>query len=352
MPLQKQLLNWFHKNARSLPWRVKKNWYFTFLSEVILQQTLVDQGLPYYYKISDAFPTVHALASADEQSILKLWAGLGYYARARNLLKAAQMIVSHFNGGFPQNMKDALKLPGIGSYSAAAVLSIAFNKPYAVVDGNVLRVLARLYNIPDDIRSPAVKKQLAHLAQTLLDHKNPGLFNEAMMELGALVCTPTHPDCSGCPIASNCQALGKGTQGRLPYKSPPPTKKKQFQIITVLKHAGSFYIKQRPQNGLLGGMWEFPSISTKQSGLDRDATEKILKQNHLQASLVSPIFRQIYSHIDLKFVAALVPVNTRTTKHTMKIESEKWVNFDSFANFPIHNAHKKIIHWLASHDQQ
>lgn len=342
MPLQARLLNWFKKNARSLPWREKPHWYKTFLSEIILQQTTVDQGLPYFKKIYSAYPDVHKLAAANEQDILKLWAGLGYYARGRNLLKAARKIVEQFDGTFPRDMSGALSLPGIGPYSAAAILSIAFNRPHAVVDGNVLRVLTRLSNNPSDIRKSGVKKAIGSLARQLLDKNNPGDFNEAIMELGAMICLPQQPLCDACPLARDCEAHKEGTTARIPYKSPPAPRKKQYHIVTVFKKGTRYLLRQRPQTGLLGGMWEFPYIETTAPGLKIDAIKNTLKAYTIEKDDISPAFRQIYSHIDLRFTAICLH-----PKSDMQIPG-KWIESSGFQEYPIHNAHKKIIAWLNS----
>ena len=232
--MQKRLLNWFKKNKRGLPWRKEPNWYKTFLSEIILQQTTVAQGLPYFQKFLKKYPDIGSLAQANEQDVLHLWAGLGYYSRARNMLKTAKIISNNYAGHFPQDYKTALSLPGIGPYSASAILSIAFNLPYPVVDGNVIRVISRLFAIKNDTRDPITLKSIKEYAHRLLDKKEPGSFNEAMMELGTMVCNLKLPQCQSCPLNNFCTAYQKDLTKIIPYKSKPAKKKKNRGIRELL----------------------------------------------------------------------------------------------------------------------
>ncbi len=346
--VQNKLIHWFGQNARILPWRIHTNWYKTFLSEIILQQTTVDQGLPFFNKIYSAYPNIQKLALADEHDILKLWAGLGYYARARNMLKAAKIIADTFNGEFPREMKTALQLPGIGPYSAAAILSIAFKQPFAVLDGNVLRVLARFYNNQGDIRKNTVKKELLILAQNLLPREKPGVFNEALMELGAAVCTPAKPDCEHCPFQDDCGGLKAGTVHRLPHKSPARKKQKRFHLVMVYQYNGSYFIRCRPEKGLLAGMWEFPCHLTDKKGWEAGSILTHLKQQNSADMYSSPVFRQLYSHIDLTFMAVLIPLSKKYLSQTDDVSVGRWITPGEFSDFPIHTAHKKVIHWLES----
>ncbi|MEX2602701.1 MAG: A/G-specific adenine glycosylase, partial [Gracilimonas sp.] len=201
-----QLLNWYNDHKREMPWRGELDPYKIWVSEIMLQQTRVDQAWPYFQNFMSLFPTVYELAKADQQQVLKAWEGLGYYSRARNLHAASKDVVQNYNGTLPKNYDEIIKLKGIGPYSAAAITSIAFNKPNAVVDGNVIRVLTRFFGIEDDTRSSKTRKQVQEFANQLIDEKRPGDFNQALMELGAEVCTPTKPDCQACPVQSGCIA--------------------------------------------------------------------------------------------------------------------------------------------------
>ena len=217
--LQRSLLKWYDEHQRDLPWRNTTDPYPVWISEVMLQQTQVQTVIPYYLKFLEHFPSVAALAKADTDALLRLWAGLGYYSRARNLQKAAQIIVEQFGGRFPQSYTDVLALPGIGRYTAAAIVSIAFGQPYAVLDGNVSRVLARLLSMSGDPKSSAVQNRLWAAAQQLLPRARPGDFNQAVMELGATVCSPRQPRCLLCPWTRQCLARQQGQQELLPEKA-------------------------------------------------------------------------------------------------------------------------------------
>ncbi len=343
--LQRNLLDWFEENKRELPWRGQADWYKTFLSEILLQQTQVEQALPYFNKISGRYPDIHSLALANEDDILTMWAGLGYYTRARNLLKAAKLISEKYNGNFPVNRKSALELPGIGQYSTSAILSIAFDQPYAVVDGNVLRVLSRLKNISDDIRLAGTHNKFQVIADKLIDKKHPGNFNEALMELGALVCIPKNPDCTICPFISFCEAYKLNKQQSLPFKSAPPARKKINHLVLLFEYKDRLLIVQRPAKGLLARMWEFPTIEIKKL-LVRESTiiEKIKKKFGVRPDrpLVMQKMVHNYSHIRL----AYIPIIISLEKENLAVEgnpAKKWLSIYEMNKVAIHTAHKKIL---------
>ena len=216
---QTKLLTWFRKNKRQLPWRGEKNWYYIWISEVMLQQTQVETVIPYYQNFIRKYRRVEALANSSQEEVLKIWEGLGYYTRARNLHRAARIVVKDYNATLPSNREELLKIPGFGPYTTNAVLSLAFNKPYGVVDGNVKRVLARFYAIKDDIRDPKTHHKIQELMDFLLPAKYAGEFNEAMMELGATICLSKSPLCSDCPVSNSCQAYQNNLEKALPFKS-------------------------------------------------------------------------------------------------------------------------------------
>lgn len=254
-----RLLPWFRAQARDLPWRRDRTPYRVWISEAMLQQTRVDTVIPYFERWMRRFPTVRDLAEADVQEVLKAWEGLGYYARARNLHRAAQRIVADHAGKIPNNAGALRALPGIGPYTVAAVLSLAFDRPQAVLDGNVERVLTRLTAWDADVRHTTVKETLRSMAARLLADHPPGQFNEAMMELGATVCTPQRPLCGDCPLAGICRARRKGTPEHFPFKSarkPIPTL--QVGAGVVWRDPDRFLVARRNEKGMLGGMWEFP----------------------------------------------------------------------------------------------
>ncbi len=344
--LQQTLLQWFSANRRRLPWRNANNWYPVFLSEFLLQQTQVAQVLPYFEKLLQTYPTIQHLAAADEDLLLSQWAGLGYYSRARNLLKAAKAIVHRFDGKFPSNYKDALSLPGIGPYTASAILSIAFNQPYAVVDGNIIRVITRLFNIQEDVRAKTTQKQIRSLATVLLPKDKPGLFNEAMMELGALICRPTTPLCDQCPLQAYCLAKRHNAMHRVPFKSPPAPKKKRYHFVFLLEHNGRLLTVQRPHGGLLARMWEFPSVETSAAEFqakDISSVPKDLPVSLSDASLVLPVMKHIYSHIVLQYRPIIVSTDAPFAWKSDFYVQQKWLALPEISFVALHNAHKKIL---------
>ena len=258
------LLDWYDRNARVMPWRIPPNSkkladpYFVWLSEIMLQQTTVITVKSYFEKFLSKWPTVFDLASAADKDVMANWAGLGYYARARNLLKCSRIIVDNYGGEFPQCYDQLIQLPGIGPYTASAILSIAFSKPYAVLDGNVERVMSRYYNISEPL--PMSKGLLQSLAQSNLSSLRPGDHNQAIMDLGATVCTPKKPDCKVCPVGLNCRVKFSGDPELLPKKSPKKVKPLKFGSLFIGFDAKAGYLlERRVENGLLGGMLGWPS---------------------------------------------------------------------------------------------
>ncbi len=258
--LQSRLLNWYAANARDLPWRKTRDPYRVWISEIMLQQTQVEAVIPYYRRWLKRFPNVKALAEAPLKDVLATWEGLGYYSRARNLHKAAQKIVAEHNGRLPKTAEGVRQLPGIGRYTAGASASIAFNIDAAVLDGNVKRVLARVFNLADDVKSPAGEKKLWALAESLVPPGRAGDYNQAVMDLGATICRPQNPTCLLCPLLGLCEAQKLGLQNERPVtKKKPPTP--HYDVATGIirrRKNGRVLIAQRPADKLLGGLWEFP----------------------------------------------------------------------------------------------
>ncbi|HSR88217.1 MAG TPA: A/G-specific adenine glycosylase, partial [Pontiella sp.] len=257
--IETKLLPWFEENKRSMHWRSNRTPYRVWISELMLQQTRVDQVTPYFRRFMKRFPSLQSLAKASQEDVLKLWEGLGYYSRARNLHKTARVIVNEMNGRFPSNPADIIKLPGVGSYTAAAIGSLAFNHDLAVLDGNVIRVLSRLHAYTKDTRSATARAELQQMAETLLVKGNAGSYNEAMMELGATVCLPANPKCDVCPLVSVCLAARSGCPTAYPVKAP---KKKVPHIVVgaavIRNRKNEVLIAQRREKDMLGGLWEFP----------------------------------------------------------------------------------------------
>lgn len=261
---QQSIIDWYNLNKRDLPWRHSKNPYFIWLSEVIFQQTRIDQGLPYYLRLINRFPSVTELANANEDEVLKLWQGLGYYSRARNLHKTAKIIARNYNGTFPSNYTEILALPGIGKYTAAAISSIAFNLPFAVVDGNVIRFLSRLFGVKDNVYFSMGLKKIQAIADSLLIHENPGDFNQAMMEIGALVCTPSNPSCNLCPLNFACVALKNNEVNSLPIKKKSVEKRVRYFLYTIpvfdYNSTVCTLICRRTENDVWKNLFQFPLV--------------------------------------------------------------------------------------------
>lgn len=262
MNFSNYLIHWYLANKRDLPWRNTKNPYYIWLSEIILQQTKVNQGLPYYYKFIEKFPTIFDLAKAPEEQVLKLWQGLGYYSRARNLHFSAMYIVNELNGKFPVTYKALIKLKGVGDYTASAIASICNNEKTAVVDGNVYRLLARYFGIQTSINSTKGIKEFKILAQHLIDPKIPGTFNQAIMEFGATVCTPKKPKCDNCIFNDSCAALSKGEIEKLPVKDKKVKIKKRYFNYLVYNSSSNKTLIEKRNVGIWKNLYQFPLIET------------------------------------------------------------------------------------------
>lgn len=295
------LLKWNRdKNKRQMPWKGEKDPYKIWLSEIILQQTRVEQGLNYYNKFIKAFPDVHALAIAPEQKVFKLWEGLGYYSRCCNLIASASYISKQLNGIFPANYEEIKALKGIGPYTAAAISSFAFNLPHAVVDGNVFRVLSRIFGIREPVDSTEGKKKFVELANQLLDKKNPGVYNQAIMDFGATVCKPA-PQCDQCPFRKHCFAFLNNTIDQLPVKEKKITKKRRWFYYLIMEHENKIAIRQRTEKDIWRQLYEFPLVEmAKEQDLKNIlfAAEKrgLLKKNAYEFISLSPFYRQQLSH--------------------------------------------------------
>jgi len=262
MNISNHLVLWYLSNKRSMPWRSTVNPYYIWLSEIILQQTRVDQGMAYYLKFVDSFPTINELAMASEEKVLKLWQGLGYYSRARNLHFSAKYVVNELNGVFPSTYNELLKLKGVGDYTASAIASICFNESTAVVDGNVYRVLARYFGIHTPINSTKGIKEFKLLAQNLLNKDEPGTHNQAIMEFGAQMCKPQNPDCNSCPLNEGCLALAKDLIKELPVKEKKiKIKKRYFNYLVIQTEDNKTSLVKR-ERGIWLNLYEFPLIET------------------------------------------------------------------------------------------
>lgn len=290
------LLSWYRAEKRDLPWRRTSNPYYIWVSEVMLQQTRVDTVIPYYERFIEKYPTMEKLAEAEEDELLKMWEGLGYYSRVRNLQTGVKEVVETYGGAVPTNRKEISRLKGVGPYTAGAILSIAFGVPEHAVDGNVMRVLSRILLIEDDITIPKTKRIFENVVMDLIDQEDPSSFNQGLMELGATICTPK-PKCLLCPVQEYCAAFHEGRQEAFPVR----TKKKKGKVFPVASFAiqnekGEWLLRQRPEKGLLANLWEFPMVELE----TKKSTQEVLWEQHQikMTSLNDVIqFKHIFTHL-------------------------------------------------------
>ncbi len=331
------LINWYKLNARSLPWRGHSDPYAIWVSEIMLQQTRVDTVIPYFQRWMSSFPDIPALAAASEDEVLLAWEGLGYYARARAMHRAARLLQQEHGGQLPADFDKLLKLPGIGAYTAAAIASIAFGQDHAVVDGNVKRVLARVLPYTRPVNTPAAEKELQLTARSLLPAGNAGDHNQAVMELGALVCLPRNPRCMDCPLTGICAAFSENRQSDLPVmkeKAPGP-----HLVVTagILSRNGRVLIAKRPSSGLLGGLWEFPggkveAGETHAAALARELQEEL----GIQASVAGLLgtYRHAYTHFSVTLHAYHVCARELEI-NPLQPSEVRWVSTAELADYPM-----------------
>ena len=333
-----KIITWYNSNKRDLPWRKTKDPYQIWLSEVILQQTRVDQGMSYYQKFILNYPTVEVLAHATEDQILKDWQGLGYYSRARNLHFTAKEIVSKYNGVFPSTYEEIRSLKGIGDYTAAAISSFAFNLPYSVVDGNVYRILSRFAGISTPIDSTEGKKEFSLLAQQLLSKHSPQLYNQAIMEFGSLQCKPVKPNCLVCPLSNSCFAYENNKVDVLPVKTKSIKIRKRYFHYLVIRDGNEFYIKKRKSKDIWIGLHDFPMIETKQSTEIEELTKSAEWRNQLGKSKhrlekVTNEYKHILSHQHIH--AKFYEIKTDLKKFNEAGKEWKKVNRESVNDYAV-----------------
>ena len=310
MKFSNSLIQWYLQNKRDLPWRNNSNPYTIWLSEIILQQTRVAQGLPYFLRFTNAFPDVFDLANATEEEVLKLWQGLGYYSRARNLHQTAKKIAFEFNGKFPKTYIELLKLKGIGEYTAAAIASFAYNEDVPVVDGNVFRVLARYFDIDTDIASSAAKKEFTQLAKELLPTGKANIFNQAIMEFGALQCIPKNPDCGNCIFNTSCLALKNKKVSQLPVKLKKlKVRHRFFNYLVFSDSTNKTIVRKRTEKGIWHNLYEFPLLETEKDDTIENLLELIQNQNFVNNTIdtlelwnsETLIHKLSHQHLNIKF---------------------------------------------------
>ncbi len=296
-PIAQPLVEWYEQNKRILPFRTLSTPYRVWVSEIMLQQTRVSAALPYFERFMEELPTVADLAACDEEKLHKLWEGLGYYSRVRNLQKAARIVMQEYGGELPANYDALLKLPGIGAYTAGAIASISFGLPVPAVDGNVLRVFSRLFCDRRDVTQAPVKKDLTALVMEHQPPERPGDYNQALMELGALVCVPNgSPQCSVCPLSKVCKACQAGVQEQLPFKAPPPEKRREEKTIGLVLSNGRVLLQKRPPKGLLAGLWQ-PVLLDDRCSVQQ--TQQALQEMGIKAQNTGtlPAARHVFTHL-------------------------------------------------------
>lgn len=343
----KQILIWYQEFGRkTLPWQIDKSFYGVWLSEVMCQQTQVATVIPYYERFMQAFPDIRSLADATQDEVLHLWTGLGYYARGRNLHKAAQKIRDEHGGNFPQCFDDILALPGVGRSTAGAILSSVLNQPFPILDGNVKRVLTRYFAISGWTGKKAVENRLWALAGELTPKKNPADFNQAMMDMGALICTRTRPKCGLCPVAKNCQAHLSGCETDFPTKKTKKVIPEKDAFFVIFQHEDRIWLEQRPNLGLWGGLWCFPQVEKEINAY----IEKNTGESEILAIEQLTAFRHVFSHFRLDITPVLVRLKSekallRTTELKEK-DSGHWYALDQGAKLGLAAPMLKIIQTL------
>jgi A/G-specific adenine glycosylase len=346
---RKKLLGWFKKNQRSLPWRLKKSPYRTWISEMMLQQTQVKTVVPYYNRWMKALPSIKALHAADEKDVLTLWQGLGYYKRARQLKKAASFLVEQHGGTFPDQYESMIQIPGIGPYSAGAILSLAFDKRVPIVDGNILRVFSRLFAISKPIDLPQTHERIRNLEAGLLTDKGSGMLNESLMELGALICTSKNPRCQACPVKSHCLAYKKNKVHCFPKKNRKVqiTKVKAYAVIAQKNQ--KFFLQRRPEGELMGGLWEFPEWKAQNKLNQNLDDQKKEISNHFNTRGANIVYVNTIKRHYTRFAEEL---NVYKIKPNCAFKApqtdwpSRWLKFDELPGFPLTSAHAKIRQWI------
>lgn len=340
--VRRRLVEWFHCQKRDLPWRRDRDPYKIWVSEVMLQQTRVETVLPYYLRFVERFPTVEALAAAEEADVLKLWEGLGYYSRARNLLRGARQVMEEFGGVLPDDPEQLARIKGIGPYTAGAILSIAYGRPVPAVDGNVLRVLSRLLLVEEDIQKPGNRRLFTELAAQLVCPDDPSAFNQGLMELGALVCTPRAPKCLLCPVREDCRAYAAGRERELPIKGKRKAIPTVDMVAAVVRRGATVYVYRRPEGGLLGGLWAFPDGERHAHEAWEAAVERILRERYgLAVAVGGPLLDVVHTFSHCRWNLRVFHCVWRAGDGTAP--EGRWIEEGELETLVFPVSHKKIV---------
>jgi len=352
--LSRRLRSWFIRNQRDLPWRRDRDPYRIWVSEVMLQQTQAATVIPYFEKFLRAFPTVADLAAADEQAVLRHWEGLGYYRRARDLHRAAQEIMARHNGKIPDDPAVLGRLPGLGRYTCNAVLSQSFDRRLPILEANSQRVLSRLFGRAEDPRQPAARRWLWHAAEEILPKRDVGTFNQAIMELGALVCTPTAPRCSHCPLAARCVARQRGQQESIPARTPPPESLAIQEAAVVLRRGPEVLFVQRPPDGRWAGMWEFPHGPLLEDESHEAAAARLLHQlTGLHAKVGSELLsiRHTITRYRITLTCLEAEFAGGEFQSCFYVEG-RWLSLAALAGYPVSSPQRRLARFLLSPNRQ
>lgn len=341
---QTALIEWFKLNQRQLPWREDQDPYKVWVSEIMLQQTQVDTVIPYFENFIEQFPDPNTLADADQQEVLKAWEGLGYYSRVRNLHTAVQEVKEKYHGEVPRDREQLSKLKGVGPYTLGAIMSIAYDEPEPAVDGNVMRVISRVFEIDADIAKAKSRKIFESLVRDIISEEDPSSFNQGLMELGALICRPKNPQCELCPIQSFCRAYQQNSQSNYPVKSKAKKQIPFYYYVFVLENkSGEILIEQRPESGLLAGFWQFPMVEQKEldQSLILPFVEEIFQIDVQEINQLKSI-KHIFSHLTWSLDVYHLKVDTIH----MKSDNQRLVKLDQLAKYPFPVPHQKVINQL------
>lgn len=341
--MQEKLIDWYEKNHRQLPWRETKNPYYIWISEIMLQQTRVDTVIDYYNRFLLQFPTIEDLAKAQEEAVLKAWEGLGYYSRAKRIHQTAKIVLEKYEGEFPQNYEDILALPGVGPYTAGAISSIAFHQPVAAVDGNVMRVFSRVFYIKEDIALNSTQKHMQEIGKLVVSQSNPSFYNQGLMELGAIICTPTSPKCLACPLFDLCSARELGVQEELPIKQKKPKQKEIVMEMALVYNGEKILITKRPTEGLLADLWALPSVEKDNSLQPGKTIELELEETYgMQVINRSYLLEKTHVFTHIKWNMKLYEMEL-INERNIDYPEMRWVKEDELKQYPFPTAFKKLI---------